>query len=103
MLTHVSGDLATRVWPALPLPRLWWSKTLVTGTVGSAVRKEYTIISDVVNVASRLDQMNKELGTRALATRSVVGQLRSGTAQTTPIGSVMVRGREHPIDIFEVA
>ena len=60
------------------------------------------MIGDVVNVASRLEQM-KKVGTRALATKSVVGQLRSGTAQPTPIGSVTVRGREHPIDVFEVA
>ena len=47
--------------------------------------------------------MNKELGTRALATKSVVEQLQSETARTTPMGSVTVRGREHPIDVFEVA
>jgi len=57
----------------------------------------------VVNVASRLEQMNKELDTRALATKSVIERLQVGTAHTTPIGSVTVRGREHPIDVFEVA
>lgn len=56
---------------------------------------------DEVNLAARIEQMNKELGTRVLAAKSTV-QLAGDAFDFTPIGQVPVRGRQAGVAVYRV-
>jgi adenylate cyclase/guanylate cyclase len=75
------------------------SGAAVVGNFGSGRRPEYTAVGDAVNVAARLQVLNKKTGTLVLvddATRELVG----GGFQAAPLGPHPVEGRAKPVEVF---
>src|SRR3984957_6889127 len=74
----------------------------VLGNVGSADKMEFTVLGDTVNLASRLESLNKEHHTKLLMTGATRGQLGS-EVETLHLGEAPVRGKALPIDLYTVA
>jgi adenylate cyclase len=71
----------------------------VIGNFGGEGRIQYTALGDSMNTASRLESANKQTKTGMIASREAVE--RSGLDWWRPLGSVRLRGRAAPVDIYE--
>jgi adenylate cyclase len=78
------------------------SGTVVGGLVGTGKRLGYTIHGDDVNLAARLEQLNKEYGTHIIVSETTAKLAGWERFSFRRLGEVQVRGRTKATTIYTV-
>ena len=102
MLSAVEASNAGNPWP-IRLGIGIHIGQAVAGTVGSPRRKEYTVIGDTVNLASRLESLNKEMGSQLLVSEAVREAAADAIGDALPLGPVPLRGYAEPVTVWRLA
>jgi adenylate cyclase len=71
------------------------------GEIGSDKKKNYTIVGDTVNLASRLESITKEYKTPLIFSEYTYERVKNRITGKL-LGNVKVKGREQPVDIYTV-
>jgi adenylate cyclase len=101
MLTAMDRINAQTSWPLRIGIGIHFGE-VVAGNIGSPRRKEYTVIGDTVNFASRLEALNKEFGSQLLISASVREALGDDGEDAVALGEVAVRGYEQKVAVFQL-
>ncbi len=73
---------------------------ILLGNIGASQRYEYRPVGDIVNTATRIEGLNKYLGTRILVSREVCSGMNGFL--TRDMGSFLLAGKTRPVHVHEL-
>ena len=100
-LERVNTQLEARGLPTLAMGIAVNTGSVFAGNVGAPQRKKYAVLGDTVNTVSRMEGLNRELGTRILISETTLTAVKA-LVVTKDRGSVPVRGRRQPVQLHEL-
>jgi adenylate cyclase len=74
---------------------------VIFGNIGRGKKIEFTVIGDAVNVAARLEGLNKEFDTSIMVSQSTQERI-AGLAQTRALGGYKVKGKTVETTVYEL-
>ena len=73
---------------------------IMIGHVGALDHFEYRAVGDIVNTATRIEGLNKQLGTRILVSTSILDGLHGFVSR--PLGTFLLAGKSKPLELHEL-
>jgi adenylate cyclase len=73
---------------------------ILLGNIGAMNHFEYRPVGDIVNTASRLEGLNKYLGTRMLCSNDALGMENGDRARS--MGKFVFKGKSQPVWVYEI-
>jgi adenylate cyclase len=101
-LSEMQKDWRARGMPVLDIGIGINTGIASVGNMGSALRYGYTAMGDTVNLASRLEGLNKEYGTRIIISETTYIALQNENVLTRELDLIRVKGKAVPVTIYEV-
>jgi len=75
---------------------------VVAGNVGTDIRKQYSISGNTVILAARIEQLNKVYNSQLIISKDVLEKIEITGIQIKNLGKVEIKGREEPIEIYQL-
>jgi adenylate cyclase len=101
LTARLAAAFPARGWPALPTRFGIHTDEAVVGNVGSSDRMSYTAIGAMVNLASRLESLNRVYGTQILVSERTRRSAGAGFV-SRPVDLVIPKGTHDAIEIHEL-
>ncbi len=77
------------------------SGPMLVGNMGSKRRKNFTIMGDSVNLASRLEGINRQFGTHIVISEGTFHQVKDHVV-ARELDLIQVKGKTHPVKVYEL-
>jgi adenylate cyclase len=101
-LSDMQKDWRQRGFPELDIGIGINTGVASVGNMGSTLRYGYTAMGDSVNLASRLEGLNKEYGTRIVISESTRREIQNDDLIFRELDLIRVKGKQQPVTIYEV-